>query len=1262
MAADEVMPLPRWFAGCLVAAALLVLAGGAWFYYGQRREVRDSVARNLMAIAELKEEQIAAWRRDQLTDAALLRDDPILRESTARFRAEPTAEKARELRGHFGVLAKLHDYADVLLVDAEGTRLLCLTEPGEGHVSDGAALAEALRAREPVFCDIHVEGAEGSPHVSVVAPLYADAERREVLLGALVLVSDASQFLYPLVQSWPTPSESAETLLVRRDGDDVLFLNDLRHRADAALKLRIPVTQVDVPAVMAVLGRRGLVEGKDYRGVQVVSVLLPIAESQWFMVAKQDAEEVFGEWRSRSLLILGTLAALLCGLGALGLVAWQQREKASYQALYRAEARLRAAAERHSVTLRSIGDAVIASDSQGRVELLNPVAETLTGWPEAEARGRPLEEVFHIVSEETGRVVENPVAKVLREGVVVGLANHTLLVGRDGKERPIADSGAPIRDQEGATVGVVLVFRDQTAERAAARAQRESEARYRRTLDGMLEGCQIIGFDWRYVYMNAAAEEHNRRPKEELLGKRCGDVWPGIEETEVFERIRRCLEERVPAGMENLFVFPDGRSGWFDLRIEPVPEGVFILSMDVTKRKLAEGRLRHLTDVLRAMRDVNQLIVHEDDAETLVGRACETLTETRGYRSAWIALRDAAGGLIVAAESGIGEAVAPLREAVARGDGPGCCREALAAPGVVVTHGADVNCVKCPLAGTYRDAAALACALRYGEREYGVLVVALPANVSDDPEEQSLFEELAGDIGFALHGIEMRAEQRKAEETVRAMFNGIYDGILLADLETRRFLDANPAMCRMLGRSLEEVRALSLGDIHPAESVEAVAREFDRQARGEMALATNIPVLCSDGSVFPADVSSARLEVDGRRCMLGVFRDITPRLRLESQLQQAQKMESVGRLAGGVAHDFNNLLMGIMGYAELCRGSVAADHPIREWLDEILRDAQRSANLTRQLLAFARRQTIAPKVLDINDAVAGMLKLLRRLIGEDIVLTWVPGATVWPVKVDPGQVDQLLANLCINARDAIPGAGRITIETGNATIDRDYCEVNTEARPGEYVLLAMSDDGCGMDRGTLAHIFEPFFTTKPVGQGTGLGLATVYGIVKQNDGFVNVYSEPGKGTTFRIYLPRHEGSAGAKGAAEGLLATQGGTEAVMLVEDEKSVRVTTALFLQVLGYTVLTAASPDEALRAAAEHCGTIHLLITDVVMPGMSGRELAAKLHETYPDMKCLHISGYTANVIAHRGILDEGVHFLAKPFTRDEIARKVREVLDGG
>ena len=393
---------------------------------------------------------------------------------------------------------------------------------------------------------------------------------------------------------------------------------------------------------------------------------------------------------------------------------------------------------------------------------------------------------------------------------------------------------------------------------------------------------------------------------------------------------------------------------------------------------------------------------------------------------------------------------------------------------------------------------------------------------------------------------------------------------------------------------------------------------------------------------------------------VAVKEDITEYKILEAQYRQAQKMEAVGQLAGGVAHDFNNMLGVIMGHTELALDVVDPSEPIFNDLQEIRVAAERSANLTRQLLAFARKQTIIPRVLDLNETIEGMLKMLRRLIGEYIDLAWLPGSRIWPLKVDPSQIDQILANLCVNARDAILSGGKLTIETQNVSIDDDYCTDHQGFIPGDYALLAVSDNGCGMDQETLEKIFEPFFTTKEVGKGTGLGLATVYGIVKQNKGFINVYSEPGKGTTFKIYLPRHMATAGDEPKAIREAPVAGGHETILVVEDEPAILKLAKAMLERLGYRVLAAMTPDNALQVARDHDGEIHMLLTDLIMPGMNGRELAERLTSLYPDILCLYMSGYTGNVIVHHSVLDEGLHFIQKPFTKQDLAAKVREVLE--
>ena len=507
---------------------------------------------------------------------------------------------------------------------------------------------------------------------------------------------------------------------------------------------------------------------------------------------------------------------------------------------------------------------------------------------------------------------------------------------------------------------------------------------------------------------------------------------------------------------------------------------------------------------------------------------------------------------------------------------------------------------------------------------------------------------------------------RKSEEKFKNLVETISDVIFEVDAQgTVTYV--SPSGLKIWGGTMNDVVGKNFIEfVHPDDREQLVNRFVELQQGIERPMIYRF--VDPSGRILWGRSNSTPIWENGRFAgARGTLMDITAQKeaeaekeKLQQKLLQAQKMESVGRLAGGVAHDFNNMLSVILGYTEMALEQVDPGQPLHSGLQEIQKAARRSADITRQLLAFARKQTIAPKVLDLNATVEGMLKMLRRLIGEDIDLVWQPATDLWPVRMDPSQVDQIMANLCVNARDAIEGVGRITIQTGKMTLTDADCNKRQECVPGDFVWLTFSDDGCGMDPQTLTNLFEPFFTTKDVDKGTGLGLATVYGIVKQNNGFITVESQPGRGTTFKIHLPRHEAAPPLVLSKDPAAADALGKETLLLVEDEPTILRMTTMMLQRLGYRVLPADNPEHAIAKAAEHPDKIHLLITDVVMPGMNGRELSARLRERHPEIKVLFMSGYTADVIAHRGVLDEGVRFIQKPFSKKDLAAKVREVLE--
>jgi len=508
---------------------------------------------------------------------------------------------------------------------------------------------------------------------------------------------------------------------------------------------------------------------------------------------------------------------------------------------------------------------------------------------------------------------------------------------------------------------------------------------------------------------------------------------------------------------------------------------------------------------------------------------------------------------------------------------------------------------------------------------------------------------------------------KESEEKFSKAFNACPALITIASMEDGRFIDVNDMMLTTTGFKKNEVIGHTSSELGFWFNADERLKYLDELNRKSSLRNHEIQYRMHNGEVRDFLVSSELIEISHKRCSLNFILDVTEKKQdeaennsLKKQLFQAQKMESVGRLAGGVAHDFNNMLSVILGHAELGLMQLDASNPVYSDLTEIRRTAERSADLTRQLLTFARKQTVAPTVLDLNETVSGILKMLQRMIGEDIHLKWHPAENVCTVKMDSTQIDQILANLCVNARDAIKDVGTITIETENCTIDENFCISHVELLPGKYVRLTVSDDGIGMDKEILANIFEPFYTTKEFGKGTGLGLATVYGAVKQNNGYIDVYSELGTGTTFTIYLPCYQGK-NAQASNDGVTKpSPKGHETILLVEDEPSILNMVTMILTKQGYNVLPANTPGIALQLAREFNADIDLLMTDVVMPEMNGRDLAKNMLSLYPNIKRLFMSGYTADVIAHHGVLDEGVHFIQKPFAMDSLATKLREVLN--
>ena len=753
-----------------------------------------------------------------------------------------------------------------------------------------------------------------------------------------------------------------------------------------------------------------------------------------------------------------------------------------------------------------------------------------------------------------------------------------------------------------------------------------------------------------YTYASPVAETvYGYRP-EELVGKmHFYDLHPEEGREEFRQTALAAFARREPfIDFENAVVAKDGRNVWVSTSGLPVPAADGTLrgyrgsDVDVTARKRAEEALRENDLKLRT------LFASMDEIVALHELVCDAAGTPRDYR-----LTDVNEAFCRLTGRTREESIGKLASETYR---------AMPPPFLAEYAQTALSGTPCRFETYYAplDKHFLISAVPLGRNRFATVSADVTANKRAEARLRTLLEE-SNQARHALLGI--LEDHDRAEADLKRLATAIEqsaDSIVVTDAQGA-IQYVNPAFEAVTGYRREEAIGQNPRILQSGRQDAAFYQTMWATLAGGNPWQGRMVNRRKDGATYTEDaVISPVFDAQGRIVnYVGVKRDVSEQLRQAAQLQQAQKMDSIGRLAGGVAHDFNNMLTVILGHAEMKLADPGLDPSVRASLEEIRHAATDSAALTRQLLAFARKQTIAPRLLDLNETVGQSIQMLRRLIGENIELTWRPAPDALPVQADPAQLDQILVNLCVNARDAIDGTGRIDIETGNATLDAAFCANHPGAVPGDYARLTVRDTGCGMDADTLAHAFEPFYTTKPAGAGTGLGLSTVYGIVKQNDGYVALSSAPGQGAAIDVYLPRRAAAQTSGAAAPVPLPAATGAQTVLLVEDEPAILAVTAQMLSSLGYVVRAAHTPAEAIRVAKEHSGPIHLLLTDVVMPGLNGRDLARTLADLRPGLRALFMSGYNADVIARNGILDPRLAFVRKPFTRDELAAKIREVL---
>ncbi len=1135
---------------------------------------------------------------------------------------------------------EVYDFQSIFLLDRRG-KVLLSTPEGKGldcpHFRK--IVDESVRKNQIVLTDLHRVESDGRIHIGAVTPIRDPENNQSTPIAVLVFEINPHRFLYPQIQSWPVYSQTSETLLFRREGEEVVYLNELRHRQNTALNLRFSIHEEQLPAAMAIRGKEGIVEGLDYRGVPVIAVIRRIPDSPWFLIAKVDKEEIYAPIQDRAKVIGILVGILIIVSGVVLSLLWYQQRSQYYREQIEAELKHQTLVQRFDYLSRYANDIILMFDQDLKILEANERALSSYGYSREELIGM---NIRNLIPRELQSTLDAQIKRVEMEN---GLIYETVHQRRDGTTFPVEISSRLIEVQ-GRKV-YQSIIRDISERKHSENLLRDSQAELSAIVENIPVILMILDKERRVREVNGMAAKFARRSAEEMMGLRGGEalrclhslddpkgcgfglfcetctVRNTVLETFNTGKSHHRLEAKLPFNL-------NGQSEEIHFLLSTVPltisnePMVLVCIEDITPLKRAEEALRSektwselivssAPNIIVGLGEGSKILIFNNFAEKLTGYKAEEV-----IGKSWI------------------EIFIPEKM---RGQ----------------LYNVWDEIVKNKLIEHHFENPILT---KYGEEK----IISWSNTVLTSEGQFRMVLSIGEDI---TERKQVEQALRASEEQYRMVVDNAGDGIIIA--QNGSILFTNRRATEIMGFTQEEfLNKPFIEFIHPEDRQMVLDYHLRRLVGEKLPEVYQFRVIDKVGNVKWVEINVVLITYQGKPATLNFIRDLTERKRMEgemaslqSQLQQAQKMEAIGKLAGGVAHDFNNLLSVIKGTCQLSLLDLREGDPLYGNLKEIERASDRAADLTRQLLAFSRKQIMEMRVLDLNDVIKGFEKMLKRIIGEDIELVTYLSEGLGRVKVDQAQMEQAIINIVVNARDAMPKGGRLTIETANVELDEEYARRHIGVKPGSYVMVAISDTGVGMTPEVKDRIFEPFFTTKEMGMGTGLGLSTVYGIVKQSGGNIWVYSEPGRGATFKIYLPRVDEEV-EEVRREVYQEIPFGSETVLVVEDEETVRKLAVRLLKRQGYRVLEAPDGGQAFILCERYTEPIHLILSDVVMPGISGRELVERLQRIHPEAKALYMSGYTDNVILHHGILEEGLNFIQKPFTLESLARKVREVLD--